>query len=59
NMLGGIAKTIHDYDTFVQGLKRFWLLRHLYKKENNTNSPSEQPPPEPDLSPKQRSLERP
>ena len=42
NLLGGMAKTIHDYDTFVQGLKRSWLLRHLYKKEK-TNDPPEQP----------------
>jgi ABC-type transporter Mla subunit MlaD len=46
NMLGGIAKTIHDYDTFVQGLKHEWLLRHLFKKENKTNAaPAESSPP--------------
>jgi ABC-type transporter Mla subunit MlaD len=47
NMLGGMAKTIHDYDTFVQGLKRSWLLRHLYKKENKENSKSAEPPTAP------------
>lgn len=55
NMLGGIAKTIHDYDTFVQGLKRFWLLRHLYKNEKDTNAPPEQVPAQPLLTPRQRS----
>ena len=49
NLLNGMAKTIHDYDTFVQGLKRFWLLRHLYKKENKTNDPP--PAPEQPLPP--------
>ncbi|MGH8024514.1 MAG: hypothetical protein ACRED1_13080, partial [Limisphaerales bacterium] len=39
NMLGSIAKTIHDYDTFVQGLKRFWLLRHLFRNETNSAPP--------------------
>lgn len=53
NMLGGIAKTIHDYDTFVQGLKRSWLLRHLYKKEKNSKSPP-QAPEQPMLPPRQR-----
>ncbi|MGH7942612.1 MAG: MlaD family protein [Limisphaerales bacterium] len=54
NMLGNIGKTIHDYDTFVQGLKRSWLLRHLFKKENNRNSPPTQPPAAPMLPPRQR-----
>jgi ABC-type transporter Mla subunit MlaD len=55
NMLGGIAKTIHDYDTFIQGLKRSWLLRHLYK--NETNTPPAQAPSssQPLLSPRQES----
>ena len=41
NLLGGMAKTIHDYDTFVQGLKRFWLLRHLYKNEKTNDVPAQ------------------
>ena len=57
NMLGSFAKTIHDYDTFVQGLKRFWLLRHLYKNENKTNSVPEQAAPAPVLSPKEKGEE--
>jgi ABC-type transporter Mla subunit MlaD len=54
NMLGGIAKTIHDYDTFVQGLKRFWLLRHLYKNERTNAEPSETRT-QPLLAPRQES----
>src|SRR5215469_4927641 len=45
NLLGGMAKTIHDYDTFVQGLKRFWLLRRYFK--NETNAPPEPAPAAP------------
>ncbi|HEX3857385.1 MAG TPA: MlaD family protein [Verrucomicrobiae bacterium] len=41
NMLGGISKTILDYDDFVQGLKHHWLLRSAFKSENKkTNAPS-------------------
>jgi ABC-type transporter Mla subunit MlaD len=54
NMLGGVAKTIHDYDTFIQGLKRSWLLRHLYKKENKENSEPAEPPAAPTVPPRQR-----
>jgi hypothetical protein len=44
NMLGGISKTVMDADDFVQGLKRHWLLRSAFKKENaradvETNAP--------------------
>lgn len=57
NMLGSVAQTIHDYDTFVQGLKHFWLLRSAFKSENkNTNAP---PPPRPLLSPRARANQRP
>ncbi len=34
NMLGAISKTVADADDFVQGLKRHWLLRSAFKKEN-------------------------
>jgi len=34
NMLWTISKTVHDYDTFVQGLKHYWLLRSAFKKED-------------------------
>ena len=39
NMLGVISKTIGDTDTFIQGLKRHWLLRSAFKaKHPETNS---------------------
>jgi len=34
NMLETISKTVQDYDTFVQGLKHYWLLRSAFKNEN-------------------------
>jgi ABC-type transporter Mla subunit MlaD len=35
NMLGGISKAVTDTDDFVQGLKRHWLLRSAFKKDNS------------------------
>ena len=34
NMLYGISKMVTDSDDLVQGLKRHWLLRSAFKKEN-------------------------
>jgi hypothetical protein len=34
NMLYGISKMVTDSDNLVQGLKRHWLLRSAFKKEN-------------------------
>lgn len=34
NLLWGISKTVMDSDDFIQGLKRHWLLRSAFKKEN-------------------------
>ncbi|HWY29834.1 MAG TPA: MlaD family protein [Candidatus Acidoferrum sp.] len=34
NMLFSISKIVTDSDNFVQGLKRHWLLRSAFKKEN-------------------------
>jgi hypothetical protein len=34
NMLYGISKMVKDSDDLVQGLKRHWLLRSAFKKEN-------------------------
>ncbi|HEY4417093.1 MAG TPA: MlaD family protein [Verrucomicrobiae bacterium] len=34
NMLFGISKMVTDSDNLVQGLKRHWLLRSAFKKEN-------------------------
>lgn len=39
NMLGGISKTVTDSDTFIQGLKHYWLLRSAFKTKP-TNSPA-------------------
>lgn len=41
NMLSNISKTVKDSDTFIQGLKHFWLWRHDFKHEKNeTNAPA-------------------
>jgi hypothetical protein len=42
NMLGVVSRTVGDADDFVQGLKRHWLFRSAFKKENkgDTNAPS-------------------
>ncbi|MFO1487747.1 MAG: MlaD family protein [Verrucomicrobiota bacterium] len=34
NILSGISVAVKDADTFVQGLKKHWLLRSAFKKEN-------------------------
>ena len=41
NLLGGIAKSVADADSFIQGLKHHWLFRSAFKKENKggTNVP--------------------
>src|SRR5579859_3332728 len=51
NMLGVVSKTVGDADDFVQGLKRHWLFRSAFKKENKgtTNTP-----PRNSLPPKMR-----
>ena len=45
NLLWGISKTVMDTDSFIQGLKHFWLLRSTFK-HHATNSPAikTQPP---------------
>ena len=47
NMLGGIAQTVADTDSFIQGLKHHWLFRSAFKKENKggTNAPPDLAPP--------------
>ncbi len=50
NLLGSISKIVVDTDDFVQGMKRFWLLRSAFKNENKTNAP----PVVPVLPPKAR-----
>ncbi len=41
NILAGIAQTVADTDSFIQGLKRHWLFRSAFKNENQgtTNAP--------------------
>jgi hypothetical protein len=38
NLLSGIARTVTDADSFVQGLKRHWFLRSAFKTKA-TNAP--------------------
>lgn len=40
-LLFGISKTIGDTDDFIQGLKRHWLLRSAFKKENKEEAERE------------------
>ncbi len=42
NMLSSISGTVIHADEFVQGLKRFWLFRHLFKP-SVTNAPPSAP----------------
>ena len=44
NILGEISRTIVDADSFVQGLKRHWLLRSAFRAKD-TNAPPAAPPP--------------
>jgi hypothetical protein len=54
NILSNVSKAVTDSDDFVQGLKRHWLLRSAFKKENKkTNAPPEKSAT-PALSPKQQ-----
>jgi ABC-type transporter Mla subunit MlaD len=57
-LLRGVSDTVVHADQFVQGLKRFWMFRHLFPvppatppNAGATNGPSSQPPA-PLLSPK-------
>jgi ABC-type transporter Mla subunit MlaD len=42
NMLSSISETVTHADEFVQGLKRFWMFRHLFKT-SATNAPPRSP----------------
>jgi ABC-type transporter Mla subunit MlaD len=42
NMLSSISQAVTHADEFVQGLKHFWLFRHLFK-ENTTKPPPASP----------------
>jgi ABC-type transporter Mla subunit MlaD len=52
NMLSSISGAVTHADEFVQGLKRFWLFRHLFKAKD-TNAPPAVPP-QPLRSPKDK-----
>jgi ABC-type transporter Mla subunit MlaD len=54
NILSSISKTVVDADTFVQGLKRHWLLRSAFKTKE-TNAPPQQVPSKTTKSPKAKS----
>lgn len=50
-LLRGVSDTVVHADQFVQGLKRFWLFRHLFPtppaapvNSGSTNGPSSKPP---------------
>jgi ABC-type transporter Mla subunit MlaD len=43
NLLGEISRTIVNADSFVQGLKRHWLLRSAFRTKD-TNAPPAAPP---------------
>ncbi|MDB6022003.1 MAG: Mammalian cell entry related domain protein, partial [Pedosphaera sp.] len=52
-----ISDIVVHTDQFIQGLKRFWLFRHLFAA-HKTKTPPPAPSthqPEPLLSPKQKS----
>jgi ABC-type transporter Mla subunit MlaD len=51
NMLSTISGTVTHADEFVQGLKRFWLFKHLFKS-NTTNAAPARVPLHPARSPK-------
>ncbi len=51
NILGSLSDAVTHADQFIQGLKRFWLFRHLFKTE--TPAPAPRPPPQILRSPKQ------
>lgn len=55
NLLSSISGAVTHSDEFVQGLKRFWLFRRLFKSKQTNVPPA--PPPQPVLSPKEKSAQ--
>ena len=45
NLLSSISESIVHADEFVQGLKRFWLFRHLFKTPATNAPPATKPQP--------------
>jgi hypothetical protein len=39
NILSNISQTVVHSDEFIQGLKRFWLFRHLFSSKNSSKNP--------------------
>ncbi len=54
NILGSISKAVVDADDLVQGLKRHWLLRSAFKKEQTNAPAASMKRSTPALSPKQQ-----
>jgi hypothetical protein len=52
NLLSALSGTVTHADEFVQGLKRFWLFRRLYKPKEPAHPPK--PRPETVRSPKEK-----
>jgi len=44
NILGEISRAIVNADSFIQGLKRHWLLRSAFRAKKDTNAPPATPP---------------
>lgn len=57
NILSQVSGLVVNSDQFVQGLKRFWLFRHLFKAKN-TNAPPAGPSTPQLQSPKAKSQEQ-
>lgn len=56
NLLTSLSDSVTHADQFVQGLKRFWLFRHLFKSKDTNAPPREQVTSgQPLKSPKDRS----
>jgi hypothetical protein len=53
NILSRVSKAVVNADNLLQGLKRHWLLRSAFKKENSTD-PNSTKPVEPLRTPKMR-----
>jgi ABC-type transporter Mla subunit MlaD len=52
NILSSVSKAVVDSDDLVQGLKRHWLLRSAFKKENTKTNAAPAKHTEPALPPK-------
>ncbi len=46
NMLSSVSKIVVDTDDFIQGLKRHWLFRSAFRRENAAAAKTNAPPPD-------------